>query len=148
MLKVLIAEDDPMIAHMVEETLLGHGYKVCGIAHSVAEALVLGRRHKPDLAVIDLRLADEGWLGTDIGARLSGDGTVGILYASGNITPAILAVIDGHACLAKPYSAADLLRSLEIVVEIVATGTASQPFPRGLQMRPSAKVALRESWFG
>jgi CheY-like chemotaxis protein len=144
MLKVLIAEDDPMIADMAEETLVGDGYEVCGIARTVAEALALGLRHKPDLAVIDLRLADEGRLGTDIVAQLSTDGRLGVLYASGNVTHAMLSVIEGHACLAKPYSPADLLRSLEIVAEIVTTGTASPPFPRGLRVLPLATSKRQE----
>lgn len=36
--------------------------------------------------------------------------------------------------VSKPYRAADLLRSLEIVTEIVDTGAAFPPFPRGLQI--------------
>jgi two-component system, response regulator PdtaR len=66
-LKVLIAEDNLMIADLVEEILIEHGYEVCGIARTVAEAVVLAQHHKPDLAVLDLRLADGG-LGTDIEA--------------------------------------------------------------------------------
>jgi hypothetical protein len=40
----------------------------------------------------------------------------------------------GDACLAKPYRSADLLRGLEIVAEIVATGKAQPPFPPGFQL--------------
>jgi len=61
--KVLIAEDDLMIADLAEDMLVGQGYEVCGIARTVPEAVALGRQHRPDLAVIDLRLADGG-LGT------------------------------------------------------------------------------------
>ena len=59
------------------------GYEVCGIARTVAEAVALGRSHKPDLAVIDVRLAD-GDLGTEIAAQLGALGRLGILYATGN----------------------------------------------------------------
>jgi hypothetical protein len=37
-LKVLIAEDDFMIADLAEMLLVGNGYKVCGIARTVADA--------------------------------------------------------------------------------------------------------------
>src|SRR5476649_485221 len=93
-LKVLIAEDDLMIADMAEEILVANGYEVCGIARTVAEAVALGQRHKPDLAVIDLRLADGG-IGTDIATQLSGLGRLGVLYASGNITRPTMTVVDG-----------------------------------------------------
>jgi DNA-binding response OmpR family regulator len=135
-LKVLIAEDDLMIADMIEETLIGHGYEVCGIASTVAEGVALGQLHRPDLAIIDMRLADGG-LGTDIAAQL--DLThLGILYATGNVSQVLQNVADGDACLAKPYRPEDLMRSLEIVTGIVATGIASPPFPRGFQLLDGA----------
>lgn len=137
MLKVLIVEDDLMIADLAEEVLIDHGYGVCGIARTVDEAVALGRRHKPDFAVIDMRLADGG-LGTEIAAQLQDLGGLGILYASGNVSHVMLSAANGHACLAKPYSDTDLLRGLEIVAEIIATGKASPPFPRGFQLLPSA----------
>ena len=69
MLKVLIVEDDLMIADLAEEVLIDHGYEVCGIARTVDEAVALVRRYNPDFAVIDMRLADGG-LGTEIAAQL------------------------------------------------------------------------------
>jgi DNA-binding response OmpR family regulator len=132
-LKVLIAEDDLMIADLVEEILVDEGYEVCGIARTVAEAVALARCHKPDLAILDLRLADGG-LGTEIAALLLPLGRVGVLYATGNISQVVLTTADGDACISKPYRSIDLLRGLEIVAEIVATGTALPPFPRGFQV--------------
>jgi DNA-binding response OmpR family regulator len=140
MLKVLIAEDDLMIADMAEEALVDSGYEVCGIARTVDEAVALGRRHRPDLAVIDLRLADGG-RGTEIAAQLGPLGRLGVLYASANISPVMLSGAEGDACLAKPYRFADLVRGLEIVAGIVATGTASPPFPRGFQLLSSVTAA-------
>jgi CheY-like chemotaxis protein len=132
-LKVLIAEDDLMIADLADEILVGGGYQVCGIARTVAEAVALAQHHKPDLALLDLRLADGG-LGTEIAAQLLPLGRLGVLYASGNISQVVLTTADGDACLSKPYSSADLLRGLEIVTEIVATSKALPPFPRGFHV--------------
>jgi DNA-binding response OmpR family regulator len=147
MLTVVIAEDDLMIADMAEEMLVDYGYKVCGIARTVAEAVALCRLHKPDLAVIDLRLADGG-LGTEITAQLGGLAKLGVLYASGNVSHVMMSAANGHACLAKPYRSADLLRGLEIVVEMVANGTASPPFPRGFQVLPPEIVERGETSYG
>jgi CheY-like chemotaxis protein len=145
MRKVVIVEDDLMIADMAKETLLGCGYEVCGIARTVSEAVALCRRRQPDLAVIDVRLDDmaraDGSLGTDVVARLGGTGRLGVLYASGNLTSAMMTVIGGHACLAKPYASEDLVRALEIVAKIVATGMASPPFPRGFRVLPPPTAA-------
>jgi CheY-like chemotaxis protein len=144
MLKVLIAEDDLMIADTAEEILVECGYEVCGIARTVAEGIALGLRHKPALALIDLRLADGG-LGTEIATQLGNLGRLGVLYATGNVSHLMMSAANGDACLSKPYSSADLQRSLEIVADMVATGTASPPFPRGFHVLPSATAAHRES---
>jgi len=135
MLRVLIAEDDLMIADMSEEALLDYGYEVCGIGRTVDQAVALGRRHRPDLAIVDVRLA-EGGVGADVAARLSDIPGLGILYVSGSIARHAMSNANGHACLAKPYRFVDLVRSLEIVTELVRTGKASQPFPDGFQALP------------
>ena len=134
--KVLIAEDDLMIADMTEEVLIECGYEVCGIARTVVEGVALGRLHKPDLALLDLRLADDG-LGTEIAAQF---GRLGVLYATGNASHVMQNASAGDACILKPYSSIDLVRALEIVAEIVATGTASPPFPRGFALLPRATI--------
>jgi len=133
MLNVVIAEDDLMIADMAEEMLVKAGYQVCGIARTVGEAVALCQLHKPDLIVIDLRLADAGF-GTEIVPQLDDAGRIGVLYATGNAWHPVLTAADGHACLAKPYRSVDLVRSLEIVAGMVQTGTASPPFPAGFQV--------------
>jgi DNA-binding response OmpR family regulator len=131
MLKVLIVEDDLMLADFAEEILVEHGYEVSGIARTVTEAVALARRSRPDLVILDLRLADGG-LGTEVAAQLPPLGRPGILYVTGNMSQ--VALIHGDACLAKPYRSVDLLRGLEIVAEIVATGKAQPPFPQGFQL--------------
>jgi DNA-binding response OmpR family regulator len=133
MLKVMIAEDDLMMADMLEDVLVAGGYEVCGIARTVDKAVELGERHKPDLAVLDLRLA-EGGLGTEIAARLNRQGSLGVLYASGNEGQMGLTKADGEACLGKPYQPQDVVRALKIVEQIIRAGEASQPFPRGFRV--------------
>ena len=138
--KVLIAEDDLTIACMTAEVLVECGYEVCGIARTVREAVALGRLHKPDLALLDMRLADGG-LGTEIAAQLVAFGRPGVLYATGNDSGAMQDATPGDACLGKPYGAADLVRALEIVSEIVAGGTASPPFPHGFELLPRTAIS-------
>ena len=139
MLKVLIVEDDLMMADFMEEILVDHGYEVCGIARTVESAVALARHSKPNLVILDMRLADGG-LGTEVAAQLLPPGRPGILYATGNMSQVALTSADGDACLAKPYRSADLLRGLEIVAGIVTTGKAQPPFPRGFQLLHPAAI--------
>jgi two-component sensor histidine kinase len=133
MLKVMIAEDDLMMADMLADVLIAGGYEVCGIARTVETAVELCEHHKPDLAVLDFRLA-EGGLGTEIAARLNRQGELGVLYATGNMGQMGLTKADGEACLRKPYRPADVIRALKIVEQIVHTGDASGPFPKGFSV--------------
>jgi DNA-binding response OmpR family regulator len=142
-LKVLIAEDDFMIADMIEEALVTNGYEVCGLAPTVREAVALGRERRPDLAVIDMRLADGG-LGTEIAPLLPDGPRIGILYASGNINQ-VIAMADRDACIVKPYRMEDLLRALDIVAGIAIRGIAgTPPFPRGFHLLNANKMQLKE----
>jgi DNA-binding response OmpR family regulator len=129
--RVLIVEDDFMLADFAEEILVENGYEVSGIARTVAEAVALAQRSRPDLVMLDLRLADGG-LGTDVAAQVLPLGRPGVLYVTGNVSQ--VALICGDACLAKPYRSVDLIRGLEIVAEIVATGKAQPPFPQGFKL--------------
>jgi CheY-like chemotaxis protein len=139
---VMIAENDLMVADMLHEVLIVGGYTVCGIAQTVADGIMLAERHKPDLALLDVRLA-AGGLGTEIAAGIDRNGGVGILYTTGNVGTTTLTKADGDACLRKPYRPAEIVRALAIVTELIHTGRASGPFPRTFQLlEPSLAQAV------
>lgn len=145
MVKIVIAEDNLMIADMIEESLVEHGYDVCGIARTVGDAIALARDHDPDLILIDLHLADGG-LGTEIAAQLMPAKRPGILYATANISQVMLTAADGQACLTKPFGPDDLMRGLELVSEIVAHGSADPPYPRGFHLLHESPLAAPGSF--
>jgi two-component system, response regulator PdtaR len=138
MLRVLIAEDQSMIADLLEVVLTESGYEVCGIARTVDEGVALGKLHKPDLAVLDVRLA-RGGRSPEIARRLNSRGKFGVLYTTGEDSRiSTLTLTDGEASIAKPYSAEDLIRSLEIVRMIATGGTPTPPFPPGFRLLSEA----------
>ena len=132
---VMIAEDELLIADLMAEALAHGGYDICGVARSVAEAIELGERCRPDVAVIDLHLADRG-SGSEIGATLRCGGRLGVLYITGSRGEAVLTADDGDACLRKPFRLADLVAAVKIVERIVNAGVADQPIPRGFEILP------------
>jgi len=133
MSKVIIAEDDLVMADMLADILVHSGYEVCGIARTVDKAVRLCERHKPDLAILDLRLSDEG-VGTEIAARLHPRGNLGILYTTGNVGQmGGLTKADGDACMRKPYRAEDVVLALKIVEQIVSDTEVAGPLPNGLR---------------
>ena len=54
--RVLVVEDDHIVAMEIEHTLLDAGFVVVGIAVSADEALAMARSERPDLALMDIRL--------------------------------------------------------------------------------------------
>jgi two-component system, response regulator PdtaR len=58
-IKVLIVEDDHLVASGIEGALLDAGFEVTGIAASAEEAVQLASATKPDLAIMDIRLAGQ-----------------------------------------------------------------------------------------
>ena len=59
-LKILIVEDDPLIASCVEEFLSDAQYNVVGVAGSAFAALsLLGEIEKPDVALVDINLTGQ-----------------------------------------------------------------------------------------
>lgn len=59
--RIVLAEDEAITALHVEFLLTGLGYDVCDVAASAPEAVKAAAEHRPDLVLMDIRLAE----GTD-----------------------------------------------------------------------------------
>ncbi len=88
MAKIMIVENDIMVADYLEDVLTEAGYDVCCIAADVDAAIELGHQHSPDLGIIDLRLS-EGRYGTEVGAALWAGGNFGVLDLLRKLPPAL-----------------------------------------------------------
>ncbi len=55
--KILIVEDEHLIAEQLKETLTSQGYDVVGVAHSGEQAVRAGGESSPDLVVMDIMLS-------------------------------------------------------------------------------------------
>ncbi|MDR3534819.1 MAG: response regulator [Rhodopila sp.] len=135
-MKVLLAEDDVMLADSLVEGLLDEGHVVCGVAASVADGVTLARLHRPDIAILDMQLRGRE-RGSDIADQLAESGDLdhmGILYVTGEAGRGLQQARYGHACLHKPYSFTALNVALEVVRDIVLDGCTSRTLPQGLQI--------------
>lgn len=54
---ILIVEDEALVASYIEEVLAESGFRVVGVASSGPEALSLAEETRPQLALVDIRLA-------------------------------------------------------------------------------------------
>jgi len=107
-MRILVVEDDAMIGLLLAETLTGLGHEVCGIEATEAGAVAAAARHKPDLMIVDVNLA-EG-TGTAAMERITRIGPIPHLFMSGRTRQAAM---PGEVLLSKPFREADLLRAIE-----------------------------------
>jgi DNA-binding NarL/FixJ family response regulator len=54
--RIVLADDDTLLRAGIASLLAGAGFDVIGQAHDAAELLDLVRAHRPDLAIIDIRM--------------------------------------------------------------------------------------------
>lgn len=55
--RILVVEDDALVASYIQDVLQESGYAVSGFASTGPEALALAEGEVPDLALVDIRLA-------------------------------------------------------------------------------------------
>lgn len=122
-MRILVVEDEALIALMLADSLERGGHEVMGPAASMTEALALcDEAGPPELALLDINLWD-GSNGVDLARALHERWGVLSVFASGQALEARQArdVALGHIC--KPYEAEVVLRSIEAVREVMRGGT-------------------------
>lgn len=98
-LKILIVEDEVLIAELISDYLLEADFDVVGMAISFDEALALFDQHHPDLVLVDIRLYGER-SGIDLANELlKRNEAVPIVYLSSQYDPKTL----DHALQTHPY---------------------------------------------
>jgi two-component system, response regulator PdtaR len=111
--RILIVEDEPLVAFDNENMLLDADYEVVATVDSYADAAEAIAAHEIDLVLTDLSLSGEGD-GTDV-ARAAGARNIPVLFVTGNCTDEAQSLALG--CLAKPYSERVLLNALKRIDE-------------------------------
>lgn len=118
-LRIVVIEDDAMIGWMLTETLAAMGHDVCAVEATEGAAVAAAARHRPDLLIVDMFLAE----GSGISAmeRITRAGPVPHLFMSGN-DPHMAPL---HAeVLRKPFREAGLAAAIGR-----ATGKSGRPGP-------------------
>ena len=113
--KILIVEDELIVAKNLRSVLERAGYKVCGIAPSVPQALDIVSQEKPMLVLVDIFLKGKQ-TGIDLAEHLKNQ-NVPFIYLSANSNEDVLTLAkktDPYGFLVKPFREKDLLIAIEI----------------------------------
>ncbi|MCR8828222.1 response regulator [Pseudosulfitobacter koreensis] len=116
-LKVLVIEDNIFIALDLEGQLDELGHEVVGIAATATKAIEMSREFLPDLAIVDLQLAD-GSRGQDAAMVLRAEMDIRCIIVSGSlhqVTDEERAAIRPLAMLSKPLLAGELGRVIKTI---------------------------------
>lgn len=119
--RVLIVEDQMLIALALEMDVENLRYSVCGIAASAAEAVELADRHRPDFILMDVRLAGDTD-GVEAAGEINERFAIRSLYLTAQIderTRDRMSDTNSLGVLPKPYSPQDLRIALYTASETV-----------------------------
>ena len=132
-MRVLIVEDEVLIAWMLADSLEDAGHEVVGPAATLAEALGLCEAAAPpELAVLDINLRD-GSNGVDLARALSVRWGVLAIFASAQVAEARQARDIALGCIRKPYAPQTVLRGVEAAREVM-DGRTPRQVPAGFEL--------------
>jgi 1,2-diacylglycerol 3-beta-glucosyltransferase len=128
---LMIVEDEPLVAMTLKDVLEDAGYHVLNLTDRLDEALDVAKACKPDLALVNIRLA-----GRDDGIELAGQLKglrIPVLFISGQSSRARSAQTAAIGSLPKPYDAADMVLAVAYLLARLQ-GDGSLAKPSGLEV--------------
>ncbi len=108
--RVLIVEDEAVIALETSSNLIQWGYEVCGVAADSRDAVRQAESTRPDLALVDVNLRG-GDDGVSVAQRLREICGVAVVFVTGSSDSRSrrrMAAVDPDGYLFKPYDPAAL----------------------------------------
>ena len=109
-LRILIVEDEAIVAMLFADLLVAMGYEVCAIEATEAGAVAAAVRYKPDLMIVDVHLMDGN--GASAVAAILRAGFVPHVFVSGDSLRE-RPFAPGSVVLQKPFRESDLVRAIE-----------------------------------
>lgn len=108
-MRVLIVEDEPMLALDLENELIAAGFEVVGVATTVEEGVLKAQALQIDVAAVDLNLNDKS--SAPVAAALRAR-SIPFLFVSGYRPDALPEGYEAVPLLAKPIDPAILIERL------------------------------------
>ncbi|MCW3849098.1 response regulator [Sphingomonas sp. LB-2] len=112
--RILIVEDEPLIAMMLEDFLEALGRELVGVADSVADAIAAVEIGGIDAAILDVNLrgGEQSWAVADALAKAG----IPFLLSTGAGGDSIAEAYRGRPTLSKPFTMDAVERALDALV--------------------------------
>ena len=124
--KVLVAEDEAIIAMEIKLSLQEQGYTVLEPTATIADTLASLSRDRPDVALLDMQLLDG--FAMPIAATLAAMGVPFALLLADRLDALREASLADVPCIMKPWSPGDIEQMVEQLLASSAAGL-SQTLP-------------------
>ena len=112
---ILVAEDNVMIAMMIEADLSDAGHEVGGPVGTIAEALAIAREGRLTMALVDIDLLD-GDSGIELAATLTADHDLPCIFVTGQVKEAEKHSDVALGVLAKPFASDAIVEAVDAVL--------------------------------
>lgn len=115
-LRLIVVEDEPAVAQVIKDAVEDLGHTVCGMARTEQEAVDLAERERPELALMDVRLA-AGGDGIVAARKLAAGFGIRSIFLSGYADHATMRRLTETYPLGvvhKPFSMAQLKSALDL----------------------------------
>lgn len=108
---ILVAEDEPIVAWDLCDTVEEAGYIVEGPFDDISSAMLAYQKQKPDLAILDVQLGDGNVF--PLAEQLMAE-NIPVIFHSGNFAPGeVNDRFPGSCALSKPCPPAKILESVQ-----------------------------------
>ena len=115
--RLLVVEDDAMVATTIADILEDAGYEVIGPVRNVAEALNAVEVDGPDAAILDFTLNRANTLAL---AEVLAKRGLPVLFVTGNVAEFLLEERGGARYLQKPFQDFELQQAADSLFEVRA----------------------------
>lgn len=116
-MKVLIVEDETLVAMHLEMIVGSLGHEVCAMARTAGEAIAHAGTHQPDVILMDVRLAD-GSSGLEAAREIHAHHGLRCIFLSANLDQTFfdeVAHLQPIAFIRKPFAPRLLAEALALV---------------------------------
>lgn len=135
-LRVLIVEDEALLAMDIEAMIEDSGHEVVGEAASLDEVRALAAMAGPDVAFVDIQLAN-GSNGLDVAAFIRRHWTeTAVVFVTANPKKIPPDFAGAHGIIPKPFSRAGLMSAMRYIEEGLRTPPPATPQPRSFVASP------------
>lgn len=137
--KLLIVEDEALVALGVRLLLEDSGYHVTGAAVSAPEAIELAALARPELALVDVRLA-HGTNGVMLAKALQGRFCIPSILVTAHLDYEEAAQARALGLLRKPFRDFELIQMIEAAFRWIDCGDLEDPMPKGMLLGHSGRT--------